>query len=387
MDVTKKSQAWAVKKEVTEGVYLAPSVSSDFIQVLVDGGELSKSKEVIERNVYTASIGKIAPRTSTFSASGTLGVESKPNTVQGAAPEFDVVIHSAFGAKRQLAAEITTLTGNTTSVLKVTDASLVNVGDVILVKEAGKFHVSPISAIDLGSDEITLLVPAATAFSDGVKIAKFTTYTVAESGHPSFSVSRYLENAILQKAVGCKVNSMALENWSTGQLASLKFGFEGLNFDSILEAPPVAPSYDAQIPPIILSACVFMDGVKIAINDFSLTMENTLAFKTATCAENGRIGSRPTERSLSGSFNPFMASDSMANFNKFKNNTQFSIFLYSMLPSTVAGEFASVVGMYLPQCTMTEISEADQDGLMQDNITFTAHRADGTKNEIFMTFI
>lgn len=385
-DVTKKSQAWAVKEEVTEGVYNAPSAATDFIQVQVDGGELSKSKEVIERNVYTSSIGKIAPRTSTFSASGTMNVEAKASSVQGTAPEYGLLVESAMGAKRSLASEVTTLTGNTASVLKVTDASLFNVGDIILVKQAGAHHISPISAVDLDDDEVTLLIPGAAPFSNGVVIAKQTTYTVADSGHPSFSVSRYFENAVVQKAMGCKVSSMSLEGFSTGQLASFNFGFEGLNFDSQLAAPPVTPSYDAGVPPIILSAYVFMDGQAIAVNDFTLSLENTLAFKTATYAENGRISSRPTERSITGSFNPFMADDSMANFTKFKNNTQFSIFLYSMLPGA-AGEFSSAVGIYLPQCTMTEIAEADQDGLMQDSISFTAHRGDGTKSEMFLTFI
>lgn len=386
-DVTKKSQAWAIKKEVTEGTYVAPTASSDFIQVMVDAGELSKSKEVVDRNVYTGTIGKVAPRTSTSSAAGSIGVEAKPHSVQGTAPEFGLLVESALGLKRQGLAELTLLVGSTEDECVVADATSINVGDILLIKESGKHHVSPVKEVDLITDTITLLIPAATPFTAGTKIAKFTTYTVAESGHPSLSVSRYLENAILQKAVGCKVTSMALENFSTGQLASLKFAFEGLNFDSTLTAPPVTPGFDSGVPPIILSALVYMDDEMIAVNDVSVSLENTLAFKTATFAENGRIGSRPTERAITGSFNPFMASDSMENYNKFKGNTQFSMFLYSMLPSSTPGEFASVVGLYLPQCTMTEISESDQDGLMQDNITFAAHRADGTKNEMFLTFI
>lgn len=386
-DMVKKNQAWAIKKEVTEGVHLAPSATSDFIQVIVDGGEISRSKELLERNVYTGSIGKTSPRTSTFQVSGSISVEARAHTTQGAAPEAGLLFESAMGDKRQLATEETTGTGNTASVLKVTSANTkFAVGDIIMIKEAGAYHVSPVSAVS--STEVTLLIPAAAPFSNAVVIAKHTTYVCKDSGHPSFSVSRYLENAVVQKGMGCKISSLALESFTTGQIANFNFGFEGLNFDSALSAMPVTPAYDNQLPPIVLSAYVYMGGTSIDVNDLSFSLENTLAFKTATNASNGRIGSRPTERTITGSFNPFMKSDSMDTFNKYKAGTAFSIFGYMKLPSVTAGEFGAVVAFYMPNCVMTELSESDQDGLMQDNITFSSNRGTaGNIDELYITFI
>lgn len=385
-EVVKKNQAWAVEIESVEGTYAPPSAATSFVQSLTDGSEMSRSKEVLERNIFTSSIGQTSPRTGQFSVSGSLAVEARAHSTEGSAPEFDGLMKSALGARRQTV-EKTTGTGNTDTVLQLTSANtFYSVGDIVLVKEAGAYHVSPVSAVS--SSTVTLAIPADDDFSDNVHIAKHSTYIVADSGHPSLSISRYLENAIVQKAVGCKAKSVEMSDFSTGKIPSFKFGFEGLNFDSTLTAPPFTPSYDGQVPPIILSAKVFMDGVEIDVNELTVSLENTLGYKSSVSAENGRIASRATERKITGSFNPYMASDSMSNFTKFKNNTPFSIFAYAKLPTGVAGEFSGIVAIYMPNCLMTELGEQDQDGLMQDNISFSANRGNtGNIPEIYIAFI
>lgn len=386
-DVVKKNQAWAAIVEDTEGEYKAPVAGNEFIQTLTEGSEMSRSKQLLERNVFTASIGQTAPRTGMFEVSGSLAVEAKSAQVEGEEPQFDGLMQSALGDRRQLTSPVTTGSGHTTSVINIADADeSFAVGDIVLIKEDDAFHVSPISAVS--SSSITLLVPAENAFSNAVVVAKHTTYICADSGHPALSISRYLEGTILQAGIGCKVSSLALENFSTGAIPNFKFGFEGLNFDSSLTPIPATPSYDTNLPPIMLAGKVFMDGAEIDVNELSFSLENTLGFKTSINAENGKTSSRATERTISGSFNPYMASDSMANYNKFKDNTSFSIFAYAKLPSATEGEFSGIVAVYMPNCLITELSEADNDGLMQDNITFSANRGTaGDKPEIYITFI
>jgi hypothetical protein len=42
----------------------------------------------------------------------------------------------------------------------------------------------------------------------------------------------------------------------------------------------------------------------------------------------------------------------------------------------------------MPKCIITELQEGDQDGLLQDNITFQAARGSaGTTSEIYIAFI
>lgn len=393
-DTVKKNTAYAVKVEGTEGTYEAPASASDYVQVLADGAELNPSKELLERNIFTSSIGKTSPRVGMKQVSGTIPVEARAHSTEGAAPEYDALMRSALGSKRTISTTTTTkASGNTASVLQIEDADIskFNVGDIIMVKMDDAYHVSPISAVDdtASSANITLLVPHPSGdIDDSVVIAKSTTYIVADSGHPSLSISKYVEGAIREKAVGCKVTSMSLEGFATGQLPSFSFGFEGLDYAREVSAIPHTPSYDSALPPIVLDGRMYMDGSAIDINELTVELENTLAFKTSIAAENGRVASRPTERSITGSINPFKPDNSVANYTKYDANTAFSLFAYAKVPTSTAGEFGQVIAIYMPNCVITEMSEADQDGLLQDAITFSANRGStGSVSEIYIAVI
>lgn len=391
----KKNTAVGIEIESTEGTYVAPTSASKYVQILSDGFEVKPQKEVINRNVFTASIGQTTPRTGQFQVSGTIPVEARASSSAGGAPEFDALMRSAMGARRQSTTTVTTkASGNTGSVLQIQDADINDfaVGDMVLVKDSGAYHVSPVSVVTTtgGSAAITLLVAKPTgSFSNSVVIEKFTTYYGADSGHPSLSISKYIEGAILEKSVGCKVTTMALEGFTTGKLPSFKFGFEGLDYSQSVTSNPYTPSYDTALPPIILSAKVYMDGAEIEVNDVSFAVQNSLGFKTYTGASNGRASSRATNREITGSFNPYKQNDSVANYTKYKNNTEFSLFGYAMIPTNAAGtEFNQVVAFYMPKCTITELGEADQDGLLQEAISFRASRGTaGTTNELYISFI
>lgn len=393
----KNNTTWAVETETTEGTYIAPVSADSFVQTLVDGSEMTPAKELIERNVFNGSIGKSTPRSGIKSVSGSLPVEYRAASIAGATPECDKLLLSAMGQKRSMSASLTTDTGHTTSVINIQDGDIgdINVGDIVMIKQTGAYHVSPVSEVDdtLGAANITLLIPMASAPADNVVIEKFTTYITADSGHPSLSVSKYIESAVTEKASGCKVTSMSLESFETGQIASLNFGFEGMGFDRTVTAAPFSPSYDDSLPPIILEACVWQDGVKIPVNALSLSVENTLGFATSTCSPNGRFSSRVTERNITGTINPYKEDDNVDQFNLFKANQEFSLFAYAKIPTldgnaNPTGEFSQVVAIYMPKCFISEIAESDQDGLLREDLSFVASRgADGQTEELYMGFI
>ncbi len=390
----KKNTSYAVMIEAVEGVYQVPAGVSSYVQTLAEGDEMNGSKELLERNILTNSIGKTSPRTGQFQVSGSLPVEARSHSTEGSAPEYDALIRSALGTRRQITTTTTTkAVGNTATVLQIEDADIskFNVGDIIMTKGAGAYHVSPITAKSTGAGTATLTLLVAHPsgdHADSVVISKATVYTVADSGHPSLSISRYLENAVLEQATGCRVSSMSLENFSTGQIPSFNFAFEGMNFDRSLTVNPYTPSYDPALPPIVLDARLYMNGASIDVNEVAISLENALGFETSIAAENGRISGRATERTISGSFNPYKQDDSIANFTKFKENTAFSLFAYAKNSTSTAGQFENVVAIYMPNCLITELAESDQDGLLQEGIAFSANRgAAGTTNEIYIAVI
>jgi len=391
----KDNTSFAVEIEVTEGTYVAPASADSYVQVLKDGSEMTRSQELLQREIFTGSIGKTQSRLGTRSVSGAMPVELRAGELEGDAPEADKLYTSALGGKKTRAS-VTTKEGNSATVLEIEDADIsgFSVYDIIVVKEAVAFEVTWVSAVDtsIGAANITLGKALANAPADNVEIAAVTQYSTANSGHPSLSISKYIEAVKLEQAVGCKVTSMSLENFTTGQIPNVNFGFEGLTFDSSLTASPFAPSYDNTLPPIALRACLSQEGVNVQVNAFTLSVENTLGFVTSTCSENGRISSRVTERSLSGSFTPYKNADDLVQFDKFKCNVPYNLFVYAFNPELdmnceFTGEFSNVVAILLPNCITTELGESDKDGLLVEDISFEATRGPtGSEEEMKIAF-
>jgi len=375
----KKNIKVGIKKETTEGTYIAPD-AADFIQAQEDGIELNGSKDTMELNVIGTGLSKVAPRVGLESATGSIGVYMKAGSTATAEPEYGILLESLLGSVTTASAQPSG-TSHTTSLINVSDTSEYQVGDIVVVKESGDYHTSPIASM-VTNTSITLLIPADGAFSDSVEIESFQTYTPTDDSHPSFTVSKWIEDAVLEQATGCKTTSLSVESFSTGQVASMKMGFEGADYNRSVSALGTTPSYDTSETPIILDACIWQDGTQLEINDFTLNIENTLGWIKDTCA--GKSSSRITGRQISGTINPYKADDSVANFTKFDNNTPFSLVITAHNPGAT-GEYSESISFYMPVCVTTELSEGDIDGVLTDSISFTANSVDGTIKELYIS--
>lgn len=385
-----RNTRYAVTEEVTEGTIVLPTVGTDFFQTLADGAELNPARELLERNVYSGLIGNPTPKTTIRSGSGAIPVEWRANTTEGAAPEYDLLIHSGLGTKKTTTSS-TSKTGHTATVIQIEDADISKyaVNDIVVIKEAGGFHISPISAVDttLAAANITLKIPMAGAPADNVVVAPVTQYTVANSGHKSLSVHKYLEDARRESLSGAKVSSIALANFTTGQIPEMTFSLESLSYNQALQAIPATPVFDAVSPACALGAGFYIDATETQVNEFAVTVENTLGFVTSVTDASGRINSRVTERTVTGNFLPYKQDNSLTFYNLFDNRTEFSIFAYTANPTATAGEFENYSAVYLPQCIITELPEADQDGNIQSSISYTASTGEsGDQNEIYIAY-
>ena len=390
----KRNITYAAVVETTEGVYAPPASAANFLQVLATGADLSGTKATLARNVFTGSIGEASPRVGESSVKVTLPVEARAFSVEGGRPEYDALMLSGIGGSRQNTTIVTTnVSGNTGSVLSIADADIAKfaVGDTIQIKESGAHWTTPITAVvtTVGAATITLLVPRATGvFPASVTIGKFTTYTLNDFVQPTLSISKYMDSTRLEQAVGCRVNSIALDSFATGKLPSFKFGMEGLNFGSSITARPFTPSYDAAPVPIILSAGVYQNGVALPINSLTLTMTNTIAFQSDVSQPNGKSAGRATNRNIKGTIDPYKSSVDVNQFTAFSASTPFTLFAFAHVPSATAGQYTNTIAIYLTNCVALDIKETDQNGLLVDTIAFQATRGTaGVLPEIFITMI
>ena len=370
-----------VKKEVTEGTYIAEASGNDAVEV-IEGLELSPSREFLERANRTGTIESVSGKVGMKSMSATIPVELKSGASEGALPETAPFYEGLLGFQETQTAT-TTKTGNTSSQLEIEDADIskFSVGQIVLIKESGAFHVSPISAVDstVGFANITLLIPAGSAFSDNVVISAFSHYKHGNQA-PTLSITEYRGGKVRETAMGMRSTSCEISNFATGQIPQASFSLEGLDYSREVGTPLFSPIYDSETGadvPLVLNAKVFKGANELQLNELTLTMTNEISFKTATADPAGKIGSRFTKFSISGSINPYMSETDVDQFNDFNNNESFSLFAYASNPSATAGEFSGVVAFYLPNCKVTELAVGDQEGLLTDQISFGAYRSNG----------
>lgn len=394
--VIKDATIIGLEAESTEGTYVAPSATTSYFQPLQDGWELIPIVPTLERKVLSASIGHATPRAGQKSCTATMPVELRASGTEGAVTDFDYMYKGAFGTSRAISTTTTTKgSGNTGSVLQIEDADIskFTVGDVIVIKESGLHWPCAVTAVVTtgGSANITVTPSKPTgSFSNSVVISKTTTYYPANSGHNSISLSVYEGNEKRLAGIGMKVNSMSIDNFTPGALASVKFGLEGLNYTVANGVAPHTPSYDSGVPPTILNACMYIGSTEYRISQFGLTIANTLGKITSTCSSTGVDGMRVIERVVSGTINPYMDDTTTTLEDYLASKGEFSIFISAYVPSSTSGEmtFGSCIGIWLPQVIVDTEKYGDNEGILTNEIAFKATRGStGGSNEIFMGFI
>jgi len=384
--VLKNKTLVALVEEVTEGTPIDPSAGAEFIQVL-DGITNDPAKELVERAVITPLKGKIQPRTSTRSASGSLPLEWKASGTEGADDlEAGIAYEALLGGKTQISARDEVEATSTASAFLVTGHGL-TVGMFLHILEPGAHHLAFVKSVE-GVDDFTITPPMPGAPTPGTEYAKSTVY-FADDNEKTFTETIYWGDEIKEQIDGVRPASCSFENIVTGQTPNASFSLQGLNFTEVDGSAPVTPVYNDTLPPIALSATVSMGGACIDMDELSFSVENTISNLTSVCSADGIIASRISERAVAGSLTPYLDDADVSNFTKFNENTDFELIVTLANPSGVDGELeiGSAIGAYMPQCIFTALPKADKDGTLTQAGEFQAHTgATGDKVEIFLGF-
>lgn len=399
MSIIKDDSIWAVVEESSEGTFAGPASATDgYIQARVEGTALDGQQEVKERNVFTGTLTAANPRIGMKGTSGTLSAEAKASGTEGGVPDYSALVESILPEVTTISANKTTKSsGNTGSALQIEDADIgvFSVNDIIVVKETGGHHPCVITAVDAtgGAANITISpAKASGSFSNSVVISKSVTYKPADSGHISFSVSNYLANALRQSGIGCRTSSMKLSNFTTGELPSLDFGFEGMTFTTTASTSAShTPTFDSSLPSVVLQSRIYKDGTSIAIEGVEWSVEQPIKFLMATSSANGKTAGRAAgKRKVTGSFAPYTDETSVAAFTSWAAGTTFSLFGFTAVPTSTSGEytFGTFVCFYLPNCFTTSVKYQDADGVVTEAIEFQATGGNtGSTDEIILAFI
>jgi hypothetical protein len=382
-----------VKKETTTGVYAAPASASDALEVLSSGAELALKRDIIDRQVLTSTIENVASRVGMKNVSGNLPTEYKAGSVAGAEPRESILFESLLGGKRSSVTVTTKATGNTSTSLAINDADISKfaIGDCVLVKVANKYEVRPISAVVTTTGSATITFPFALtngAPSGATAIEAFSTFYHDSNAYPSFSTSYYVAGAIKEVGLGCKSISGSLESWETGKIPSWKFAISGLDMTQAVSTPTYTPDFtaDAKAPTMFL-AQAWINGVAVDYNKLGLTLTNEKSDVLSAAASSGKIDTKKVKFTVEGTIDPYKSDSDVNQFTAYNNNSDISLFAYAFYDDgSVAGQFKNVVAIYIPRAKVTELTQADKNGVVTEEIKFRAYRGAGN-DSVFLGFI
>lgn len=392
----------AVVEEVTEGTLVPPAAAANYFQPEQDGIEMAPSNERVARGVLTAGLTISKDRLGVLGGQGSWPVEMRGSGTEGTAPQYGVLLKSLLGATRSVAANVTTGTGHSGSVLNLgdSDKDVFNIGDAVVVKESNAHHFCFVTACVRTPGAATITVSPAKSsgsFTNGVVLSKSTTYYPADSGHVSFSSILYRANEVRQYVAGCRTKSVSLEGFKTGGIAKWIFPYEGMSYNESVAAAPhseaaVKAALDSALPPIILSCKIYKDGTEIQMDEAAFSIDQPVSWLMATGHATGRAaGAAVEKRQVKCTLNPYFNGADVTFFTNFSQETVFTVILTAVYPSlSAAGTYVmgSNIGIFMPNCTITNLNTAKKDGVLINPLEIMAHGGvRGDTPEVYISFV
>jgi hypothetical protein len=225
-----KSSVMGVKAETTEGVYVPPSATTDYIALQPDL-TITPETETLENVELTGTNAASKPIQGTESNSSSVSAYLKHSGTEGVAPETGPIFKALFGTEAVRSTERDTVAGSTTSVISVDSGEGVEFqrGDSLLIKDGTNgWRIRPVHSVS--TDALTLGFDVPVAPGTSVNLGKSVTYIPADSGHDTLSLSYYAGNGGAVSAItGARPTSYSL-TMDAGQLMNGNFTFEGIKY-------------------------------------------------------------------------------------------------------------------------------------------------------------
>ena len=234
-EVTRNS-VFAIKEEVTEGTPLKPTSGTDGYIALQEGFSMEPSFETLDSSELQAgSIGKAKSSLGLENPTGSISHYLRHSGVEGAAPDFGLLIESCLGTETINSTERLTAAASTTSLIKLASGgSDFDRGKAMLIKDATNGY-SIRNVLSMSTNDATPAFNLSAAPAIGLGVGKCINYAPATST-PSFTSWLFRGNGgAIETMAGCKVNEMAI-TCEAGGYINCDFSFEGTQyyFDPIL---------------------------------------------------------------------------------------------------------------------------------------------------------
>lgn len=224
-----RASVFSIKQELSEGQYIAPASGSDFVP-LRPGNTSNFEPELLDSDELLNDIGASKGSIGKEAVSGSHPAYLKHSGVEGQEPELGILYESLFGSKVVNATEYDTVSGSTSSVIKVDsgEGALFSQGQALLIKDSAGYSIRNIASIT--GDDLTLNFDVSSAPSAGVSLGKAVLFTPVAQGHPSFSTTKYLGNGhAIEVSAGNQTSEMSITADANG-FGEVSFSYAGTKY-------------------------------------------------------------------------------------------------------------------------------------------------------------
>jgi hypothetical protein len=380
-DINKQFNKFAVVvEEDTAGTYKAPT-NADFIKLSSEGANSSETKGEVRAEFLDGS-----PLTKNLKLSRISDVSFSVNCyaqgakVLGEAPAY-TKFHEAYGmSKTALTTRIVSDDDiHTTTTIKIANTTGLRVGQVVLIKESEKStnpdHISPIASI-IANTSITLLIPAAVAFSAEVEIEKQVELVEDKTVKKTLSLTHvYDGNEQECRVAGGIPNSIALSNNANDTFPTWTIAGEARSRKEVLNASSFAPDYSDG--DLLLPDYVWIDGVKTCVTEFSVEMTKNLNKRKCLGAKEISDLREVDKRTTQGTLAIMKDQEVLAiGLDGQKRSIFYFIAEYADVEQKTVQSFVSV---YIPEAIIKTAENGENEGFLTTSHSFESIPSDDTK--------
>lgn len=228
--ISTRSSLLSIMEESTEGTPVVPASASSYI-AQQEGFTMSPSTNLLTTTELKGSIGASKAILGSEAPNASLSHYIRGSGTAGTAPNYGLLLKSAFGSVVAASTEYDTASSSTTSVIKMPSGEGVNFqrGQALLIKDPTNGY--RIRAIDsVATDDLNIGFEVPTAPGSGVNLGKAVLYKPANEGHPTLTVWNYVGNGgAIQMMAGARVTDITI-NISAGELINGDFSLEGIGY-------------------------------------------------------------------------------------------------------------------------------------------------------------
>jgi len=179
---------------------------------------------------------------------------------------------------------------------------------------------------------------------------------------PSLTMCTW-EDGVKKQIRGARGNVRFTGN--VGEPIYAEFDFLGV-LDTITDEATPTPTYESQIPPVLLSANMSIGNYSAVAGGFTLDSGNTLALRDSINSADGYLSALITQRKISGTMNPEMTTVAAKDwFGTWRASTQ-----QSLIIGNVGSGAGNVIKFSIPKLRLKKVGDTDRNGLAVADLQF-----------------